>query len=83
MNKPMELTLVKEIAAMGDVTELWGAENVDEFIEKFENQIYAVKFDFISGGPGYVGEVFILMGDGDFTEHVTLYRKDGQLTLAS
>ena len=24
---------------------------------------YGAKFDFISGSPGYVGEIFVLLGD--------------------
>jgi hypothetical protein len=82
--KPFELTGAekKEIAAMEDVREMWGAESEQDFLDLFEDMIYAVKFDFVSGGPGYVGDVFILMGDGDFTEHITLYRKDGKIILA-
>ena len=25
--------------------------------------MYGVKFDFVSGGPGYCGDLFIILGD--------------------
>jgi len=31
----------------------------------FSAQVYAAKFNFVSGSPGYVGDLFILQGDGD------------------
>ena len=83
MTKPMELTLEekKEIAAMGDVTEMWGVENEAEFVAMFDDQIYAAKFDYVSGGPGYCGDLIVLFGDGGF-ENINLIRRDGKLVIA-
>jgi hypothetical protein len=83
MNKPIELTPEekKEIAAMGDVTEMWGAENEADFLSMFDDQIYAAKFNYVSGGPGYIGDLFVLFGDGGF-ENVNIIRRDGKLSIA-
>ena len=62
--KPYELTLSewKEILAVPAVREAWGVWS-DETPEEFSSVVYAVKFKFHSGSPGYVGDLFILQGD--------------------
>ena len=62
--KPYELTLSewKEILAVPTVREAWGVWS-DETPEEFSSAVYAVKFKFHSGSPGYVGDLFILQGD--------------------
>ena len=64
-NKPKALTgkEIKEIAAIEDIQQMWGAETVAEMEETLDTGVYAVKFDFHSGSPGYVGDLFILQGD--------------------
>jgi hypothetical protein len=83
-NKPHALTSeeIKEIAAIKDVRDMWGEESEQDFIEMLNDNIYAVKFDYVTGGPGYFGDVIVLVGDGDCSEHVTLVRRDGKLRLA-
>jgi len=73
--KPKELTPAekKEIAAMIDVQEMWGAESDAEMLELLDNSVYAVKFDFVSGSPGYCGDLFTLHGDA-LGEPVTVIR---------
>lgn len=69
----------KEIAALPLVREAWGLSE-DETHEDLAAQVYGVKFDFVSGSPGYVGELFILQGDyltGDAP--LILIRRDGKL----
>ena len=74
-NKPKKITLEEtcEIAAMIDVQEMWGAENHFEMADILEDSVYAVKFNFHSGGPGYVGDLYLLQGDV-LGEPVTLIR---------
>jgi hypothetical protein len=62
---PMQLTdnEKQEIAAIKAIREMWGAETIDEMIDLFNGSIYAAKFKFHSGSPGYVGDLFILQGD--------------------
>lgn len=64
-NKPKALTPdeIKEIAAMVDIREMWGAEDQAEMERMLQSDIYAVKFDYHAGAPGYVGDYFILQGD--------------------
>jgi hypothetical protein len=62
--KPFALTSeeIKELAAHRGVQQMWGAENSEE-MELALKQSYAVKFQFMSGGPGYIGDLFIIHGD--------------------
>ena len=52
----------KEISALPAVREAWGITD-DEGPADFANMIYGARFNFVSGGPGYVGDLFILQGD--------------------
>jgi len=63
--KPHPLTEAewKEIMEMPVIRESWGIED-DMAPADFSAQVYAAKFNFVSGGPGYVGDLFILQGDG-------------------
>ena len=82
-NKPMALTSndVKELAAIEDIRQMWGAESATEMEEILDTTAYAVKFNYQSGGPGYVGDYFILQGDA-LGEALELVRnKDGAIIL--
>jgi len=75
---PLTAEEIKEIAALHDVQEMWGARNANEMADMLNDSVYAVKFDFHSGSPGYIGDLYILQGDaltGD--PPVTLKRDDG------
>lgn len=52
----------KEIITVPAVREAWGLEP-DEKPSDFAERVYAAKFKFVSGSPGYVGDIFILQGD--------------------
>ncbi len=64
-NKPKSLTKaeIKEIAAIEDIQQMWGAADTTEMEETLNTMVYAVKFNYHSGSPGYVGDYFILQGD--------------------
>jgi hypothetical protein len=81
-NKPKALTNkeIKEIAPIGNIQQMWGAENTDEMVGILQVSSYAVKFDFISGGPGYVGDLYVLFGDAH-GEPVRLIRVKGRLEI--
>ena len=69
-----------ELMAIPAIRESWGLEP-DENPENFTAQVYAAKFHFQSGSPGYVGDIYILQGDeltGD-PPFVLLRGKDGKL----
>ena len=60
-NQPFALTSkeIKEIAALEQVQELWGAESAAD-LERTLKDIYTVKFTFMNESPGYVGDLFII-----------------------
>ena len=63
-NSPRTITETewKEIVAFGPVREAWGLED-DSNAEEFASRVYGARFYFTSGGPGYVGDIYILQGD--------------------
>ena len=63
-NQPFTLTSeeIQEISEHPGVREMWGATDSEEMRLAFD-QIYAAKFQFGSGCPGYVGDLFIIQGD--------------------
>src|SRR5688500_948966 len=60
--QPLSLTEWREICHIKAIREMWGLTD-ETTPEDFAGSVYGVKFDFVSGSPGYVGEVFILQGD--------------------
>ena len=62
--RPYHLTPAewKEIMADQTIRESWGIDDGTTIVD-FSAQVYAAKFNFVSGGPGYVGELFVLQGD--------------------
>jgi hypothetical protein len=81
MNKPQELSIEewKAIMQIPAIQESWGLEG-NETPEQFADMVYGVKFNFSSGGPGYVGDLYILQGDA-LGEPMTVIRKNGNLAL--
>ena len=63
-NKPLALTAaeIKEIATVKAIQELWGAESAEE-MEEMLGSYYTVKFEFVNGSPGYVGDLFLIQPD--------------------
>jgi hypothetical protein len=58
-----------------------GAENSAEMEEMLGTQVYAVKFNYHSGNPGYLGDYFILQGDA-LGEAIELIRnRAGQVVI--
>jgi hypothetical protein len=81
MNKPQDISIKewKEIMQLPVVRELWGLD--DETPEQFADMVYGVRFDFVSGSPGYVGDLYVLHGDA-LGEPLTLIRRRGKLVAA-
>jgi len=82
-NKPLELGReeMKEIAEIEGIRQMWGAESAADMEAMLDKQVYAVKFHYQSGGPGYVGDYFILQGDA-IGEALELFRDgDGQIKI--
>jgi hypothetical protein len=83
-NKPKALTKdeIREIAAIEDIQQMWGAQDAAEMEKMLDTTVYAVKFDYQSVmGPGYIGDYFILQGDA-LGEAIELIRsKERTLTI--
>ena len=81
MNKPHDISMREweEIMQVPTIRESWGLE--DETPAQFADMVYGVKFDFASGGPGYVGDLYVLHGDA-LGEPMTLIRRNGKLVVA-
>lgn len=82
MTDPIPLTETdwREIVKMPAVREVWGLpENQDP--QEFAANVYAGKFRFQSGSPGYVGDLYILQGDAltDYPPMVLRRNKHGTL----
>ena len=85
MTKPQEISMAEwqEIMRLPEIRDSWGIED-DETAEQFASVVYGAKFDFVSGGPGYFGDLYILQGDaltGDAP--LVLIRKNGVLEVAN
>jgi hypothetical protein len=63
-HEPMRIsdTEWREIVAIPEVREGWGIAD-DVSVDDFKSQVYGVKFDYITGGPGYFGDLYIIQGD--------------------
>jgi len=70
-----------EVLGVPEVREAWGLET-DETPETFASRVYAAKFDFVSGGPGYCGDLYMLYGDAltDSPPMILMRNRDGKLT---
>lgn len=70
----------KEITAVPAVRDAWGLEDDHNPVE-FASLVYGVKFNFVSGSPGYVGDLYILQGDAltEIAPMVLRRDKDGHL----
>lgn len=62
----------EEIFEIKDIRNMWGFTD-DYTLEDISEVVYAVKFNYMSGGPGYVGDLYILIGDS-LIESVILTR---------
>lgn len=80
MNRPIEITLAEwaEIIKNPTIREWWGLSG--ETAQEFAAMVYGVKFNFQSGCPGYVGDLYILQGDS-LEAPVVLTRWNGVLRL--
>ena len=61
---PKQLTKAewRELGSLTVVRESWGLETDQDPLD-LASLAYGAKFDFVSGSPGYIGEIYILVGD--------------------
>jgi hypothetical protein len=72
----------REIVKVPAVREAWGLPD-DQNAQEFAASVYAGKFKFQSGSPGYVGDLYILQGDAltDRAPMVLKRNEDGALAV--
>ncbi|MGB9236828.1 MAG: hypothetical protein WCC04_20660 [Terriglobales bacterium] len=70
----------KQMASLPAVREAWGLEDDPDPLE-FASRVYAARFNFVSGGPGYVGDIYLLQGDalGEVPPMVLRRDREGRL----
>jgi hypothetical protein len=79
---PLNSAEWKELMGVPEIRQSWGLDD-NTTPEEFASLVYAAKFNFISGSPGYVGDLFILQGDhltGD-APLMLLRNREGRLVL--
>jgi hypothetical protein len=52
----------RELGGLTVVRESWGLQDDQDSIE-LASLAYGARFDFVSGTPGYVGDLYLLQGD--------------------
>jgi hypothetical protein len=52
----------RELGSLRVVRESWGLEDGQDPLD-LASLAYGAKFDFVSGSPGYVGDLYVLQGD--------------------
>jgi hypothetical protein len=80
-NQPTALspTERKEIVSLPEFREAWGV--TDETVEELMPRLYGVRFDFVSGGPGYVGPLYLIYGDAISGQPLVVIREDSGLAV--
>ena len=80
MNIPHRISIPEwqEIMLVPEIRESWGLD--DETPEQFAELVYGAHFAFESGGPGYIGDLYVIHGDA-LGEPMTLIRRDGRLVV--
>lgn len=81
INKPIEISTAewKEIMGIPYVREGWGLED-DCTPEMFREMVYGVKFDYITDGPGYGGDLYLIQ-NGALDVPIQIIRKDGVMRI--
>jgi len=79
--KPYPLSAAEwaEIIKVPAVREAWGLTN--EGVTEFAAYVYGARFNFISGSPGYVGDLYVLQGDALTDVPPMVLRRDEHHTL--
>ncbi len=69
------------VCSLPEFREMWGISD-DEPTATIVLYLYGVRFDFVSGSPGYVGPLYFVYGDALSGTPLMLVEEDGQLSVA-
>jgi hypothetical protein len=67
-----------DIAAIRDVRENWGLDTNENGLA-LADRAYGARFNFVSGMPGYCGDLYVVSGDALSAPPMMLIRRDGHL----
>lgn len=70
----------RELGRLPVVRESWGLAEEQDPLD-LATLAYGAKFDFVSGSPGYVGDIYILQGDA-LGEPMVFRRGEGNNLIA-
>jgi len=73
----LSVTEWEEIITLPEFREAWGV--TDETVEELVSRLYGARFDFISGGPGYVGPLYLIYGDAVTGQPLVVIRESDGL----
>jgi hypothetical protein len=71
----------REILTVPEIKDAWGISD-DEQVA-VSPYFYAVKFNYLSGSPGYVGPLYLVYGDAVTGHPFVLVREDDKLVAAA
>jgi hypothetical protein len=71
----------REIVKIRAVRDGWGLETEADK-KAFAESTYAARFDYISDGPGYVGDLFVILGGEPECPPMVIVRRKGVLEVA-
>ena len=74
-------TELREVMAIPEVREGWGLTD-DMPVDDFRSTVYGVKFNYITGSPGYFGDLYIIQDDS-LEAPLTFIRRNRALKLVS
>jgi hypothetical protein len=68
----------RELGKLTVIRESWGLEE-GQYPLDLASLAYGARFEFVSGSPGYVGDIYILLGDSLGEPMVFRRNENGQL----
>lgn len=81
-NKPHALTK-NEWLELANVQEVRDAFGIHEPADHgaFRDSVFAARFDYVSDGPGYAGDLFIILGGEPECPSIKLIRQEDRLKI--
>lgn len=65
-----------------DIRDAWDISD-HMTVDEFKSLVYGAKFNYVSGSPGYVGDLFVLQGDVLTERSPVLLKRDKQGNLVA
>ncbi len=79
--KPLTDVEWERVCSLPEFREMWGIGDNESVVETV-SRLYGVRFDFMSGSPGYVGPLYFVYGDAVSGTPLILVEERGELAVA-